>query len=89
MNHNRKVISGAVITGMLAVATTVANSNPVSAADKVAKAGVTAGIFADIEKITLGEETTAAKLLSDSEDTKTVTRAGAFAELDESCRLCF
>ena len=82
MNRNRKVISGAVLSGVLAVATTVSGAGLVSGASLT---GRSAGIFSDIEKIYSGEPTTAAEVLEENDNAVgTGGTAGAVSELAES-----
>ncbi len=83
MNRNRKVISGAIISGMLAVATTVSSASLVSGAGLT---GRTAGIFSDMEKIYSGKTTTATTVL-EKKAAKPLERtvyAGALSELGEN-----
>ena len=85
MNLNRKTISGAVLTGMLAVATTLSSSSLLEIEGAARSAGRTAGVVADIGRIALGETTTAKQVLIKKAEVKQAAAvSGAFRELGES-----
>ena len=85
MNLNRKTISGAVLTGMLAVATTLSSSSLLEIEGAARSVGRTAGVVADIGRIALGETTTAKQVLIKKAEVKQAAAvSGAFRELGES-----